>query len=65
MKIAIVDLKKAIKWLETNSNDTHVEIKFIDNMLIQCCDKYLSSIEITLFSESNLLPKIRKEDLLP
>ena len=64
MKIAIADLKKALQWIEVNSNDTHVEIKWVDNMILMCKDKYGVSVEITLFENSNMLPKIRREDLL-
>jgi hypothetical protein len=64
VKIAIDDLKKAIKWLDANSNDTHVNILLIDQFMMQCKDKYEAQVEITLFEDSMMLPKIRKEDLL-
>lgn len=64
MKIAIADLKKALQWAEVNSNDTHVNIIWVDNMVIQFKDKYSASVEITLFEDSMMLPKIRKEDIL-
>ena len=63
MKIAIADLKKAIAWVEANSNNTHVDIKWDENMFIRCKDKYDAAIEIKL-SENNMLPKIIKESLL-
>lgn len=65
MKIAVVDLKKALKWVEANSNDTHVNILLIDQMVIQTKDKYQAYVEITLYEESAMLPKIKKEDVLP
>lgn len=63
MKISIADLKKAISWVEVNSLDTHVQIKWTDNMVISCKDKYDGLIEIKL-SENNMLPKITKESFL-
>lgn len=64
MKIAILDLKKALKKIEEISNDTHVNIIWVDNMNISFKDKYEAQVEITLFENSMMLPKIRKEDLL-
>lgn len=65
MKIAVVDLKKALKWIEANSSDTHVNILLIDHMVIQTKDKYQAYVQITLFEDSAMLPKITKEDVLP
>lgn len=65
MKIAIADLKKTLKWVEANSNDTHVNILLIDHMVIQTKDKYQAYVQITLFEDSAMLPKINKEDVLP
>lgn len=64
MKISIADIHKAMKWLEKHSNDTHVNIVWVDNMIIQCKDKYQASVEIKLYEDSNMLPKIRKEEVL-
>jgi hypothetical protein len=63
MKISIADLKKAIVWIETNTNETHVTIKWVDNMVISCKDKYDAIVEIKL-SENNMLPRLVKEDFL-
>lgn len=64
MKISVADLKKAVKWVEEHSNDTHVNILLIDQMSISVKDKYQAHVEITLYEDSMMLPKIRKEDNL-
>lgn len=64
MKISISDLKKAIDWINIYSNDTHVSILAIHNLTISLKDKYQTQVEITLFEDSNMLPKIKKEDNL-
>lgn len=65
MRISVADLKKALKWVEENSNDTHVSILLIDHLTLSCKDKYQAFAEITLYEDSRMLPKIRKEDILP
>jgi hypothetical protein len=64
MKISLIDLKKAVKKIEEISNDTHINLLLINNFVLQFKDKYESQAEITLFEDSNMLPKIRKESLL-
>jgi hypothetical protein len=64
MKISIADLKKAIRKIEEVSNDTHINMLMIDNLTIDFKDKYEAKVEITLFEDSRMLPKIRKEDVL-
>ena len=66
MKISIADLKKAITWVEVNSKDTHVNVTLgqQEGLVLQCQDKYDSHVEIKLFENSNMMPKIRKEDIL-
>lgn len=64
MKIALADLKKAIKKIEEISNDSHVSILMINNLTIDFKDKYQAQVEITLFDDSNMLPKIRKQEVL-
>jgi hypothetical protein len=63
MKIAVADLKKALAWIESNSHETHIDVKWSDGMVILCKDKYQVLVEITL-SENNMLPKIKKETFL-
>lgn len=65
MKISVSDLKKAIKWIESYSNDTHIQ--FSNNgyrMWLEIMDKYGAKVTITLFEDSTLLPKIQKEEVL-
>lgn len=67
MKLAVADLKKAIQWIEANSRDLHVRLERDPNdrhILIKCEDKYQVQIEIKIFAESNMSPRIRKEDAL-
>lgn len=64
MKISLADLKKAIKKIDEISNDTHINVKWVDNMILQFKDKYESQTEITIYEDSRMLPKIRKESLL-
>ena len=64
MKISISDLKKALDWIQQNSNDTHINILTIEQFTISCKDKYQAQVEITLFEDSMMLPKIKKEDNL-
>lgn len=66
MKIALADLKKALNWIETNSKDVVIDV--VDHhdgkLYLKCQDKYEVYVEITLYHESSMLPKIRKEDIL-
>lgn len=65
MKISISDIKKAIQWIEVNTNESHVSLIMVDSaLIIDCKDKYEQSIEIKLFNDNMMLPKIRKETLL-
>ena len=64
MKIAVADLKKVVAWVEANTNEMFVEVRhFNDGKLIfNLKDKYEVGVEITLSSE--MMAKIKKEDLL-
>jgi hypothetical protein len=65
VKISIVDLKKAIQWIETNTNEALVSITDMSTFLmIECKDKYEEQVDIRLFSGNLMLPKIRKETVL-
>ena len=64
VKISLADLKKAITEIEKLSHDTHVNIQLIDNMSIGFKDKYAAQVEITLYEDSRMLPKIRKDTIL-
>lgn len=64
MKISIADLKKAIKKIEEISSDSHVQMLMVHQLTIGFKDRYQAQVEITLFNDSNMLPKIRKDELL-
>lgn len=66
MKIRLEDLKKAVAWAEANSRDLFVQVMSIDGnkLTIKCLDRQDSDVEITLFDSGNLMPKIRRTDIL-
>lgn len=65
MKISVVDLKKALQWIEVHSKDTHVQT-FEDGrqMFLDVVDNYGAKVTIILYDEGTLLPKIQKQDYL-
>ena len=66
MKLDVAQLKKAIQWIETNSRDVCVDVSSYDGSktVIKCMDKYESEVEIVLYKDSEMLPKIRKTEVL-
>ena len=67
MKINITDLQKAINWINTNSRDVTVDVSTSEGngrMTVYCMDKYGTEVEITLYAEGQMLPKIRKTESL-
>lgn len=65
MKIDLKELKKAVQWVEGNSNVVRVDIQMQEGKLfLTCMDKGDSEVEITLFSDSQMLPKIKKTEVL-
>lgn len=65
MKIDLKELKKAVQWVEGNSNVVRVDIQLQEGKLfLTCLDKGDSEVEITLFSDSQMLPKIKKTEVL-
>ena len=65
MNVSVDDLAKALAWIKNNSMDVYVKASIIDGKLyFKCKDKYESQVEITIFGDSTLMPKIRKEDIL-
>lgn len=65
MKISVADLKKAIQWIEANTNESHVRIDVLGPVFtIYAKDKYEQSVDIKLFDDNTMLPKIRKETIL-
>lgn len=69
MKITVKDLKKALTWLDNNSPDVILNIDMDDTnerfMLIKCQDKYATAVTIKIFNDSNMMPRITKEEQLP
>lgn len=67
MKIAVADLKKALNWIEANSRDLLVRVEMAQdgrNLSIKCEDVKQVQVDITLFNDSNMQPRIKKEDAL-
>ena len=66
MRIDINELKRAITWIESNSRDLRVSIYTGDSnkMVLSCVDKLDNEIEITLFTDGQMLPKIKKTEIL-
>lgn len=65
MKIALKDLKKAVAWIEGNTNAEWVHIEDHTSKLnINSVDRAGAVIEIEIYADSNLMPKIRKTDIL-
>ena len=65
MKISIDDLEKALKWIKTNSSDVYVVLYIGEGKFkLNVKDKYDSFVEITVFENSTMMAKIKKEDFL-
>lgn len=65
MKVDVKDIKKALNWIESNTNVESVNLYIGDNKLvISTMDKYSAQVEIVLFEGSSMMPKIKKTDLL-
>jgi hypothetical protein len=66
MKIDLSQFKKALNWIEVNSLDMHVSVFTGENgkLKITCFDKYGAEVDITLFADGTMMPKIRKTDVL-
>jgi hypothetical protein len=65
MKIDLKDLKKAVQWIESNTNADKVQVYIGDNKLnISTMDKFGAQVEIIIFDEASMMPKIKKTDLL-
>lgn len=66
MKISLDELKKAVSWIESNSRDVNVTL-FVDDgnkLVLKCMDKYESEVEISLYENSQMMPKIKKTEVL-
>lgn len=65
MKISLQDLKKAVAWIEANTNADYVSLHFGDNKLVvETTDKYSAGVEINLYPEGTLMPTIKKTERL-
>lgn len=65
MKIDIRDVKKAVQWVEGNTNADIVDFYIGDNKLvITTMDKYQAQVEIIIYENSSMLTKIKKTEVL-
>jgi hypothetical protein len=67
MKISLDDLKKAVQWIEGNSRDVNIRVELDPNgrnLILKCDDKLSVNVEITLYADSTMKPRIKKEDAL-
>ena len=67
MKIKLEDLKKAVAWIEANTREVIIRFEMHQdgrNLAIKCTDKYDVAVEIKLFNEGTMGPRITKEDAL-
>jgi hypothetical protein len=64
MRIRLSDLKKALAEIEAKSKDEMVNIKIDSQLYLMFEDRYNGYVEIRLFENGTMLPKIRKEDIL-
>lgn len=65
MKIDLKDIKKAIAWVDANTNADKVDFYLGDSKLvITTLDKYQAHVEIVLYEDSTMMPKIKKTDIL-
>lgn len=66
MKVSIRDIKKAISWVEANTNSEMVLVSLEGaKMLIKTSDKYDKIVEIVIYDEStSMLPTITSTDKL-
>jgi hypothetical protein len=66
MRIDLEELKKAIDWLRTHSHDlkVHIVLHEIDKLIIQTMDKHDNEVEIVLYTDSQMLPKIKRTEVL-
>ncbi len=69
MKIKLTELKKAIAWIEQNSQDIIIDLELDHDrdsyLKIKCQDRVSTYVEIKVFNDGMLLPKIIKETNLP
>lgn len=66
MRINIDELKKAVAWVQSNSRDLMVQVYIYEGnkIALKCLDKYENEVEITLYEDSQMMPKIKKTEIL-
>ncbi len=66
LKIDLAQLKKAVQWIEGNTNEITIQIYSGDmsKLLLKTTDRLGNEVEITLYSDSQMLPKIKKTEVL-
>ena len=66
IKVSLTELKKAIGWIEANTQDVNVLFVLDGHKLfISTADKGQQEVDITLYStDAHMLPKIRKTEKL-
>lgn len=64
MRVRLADLKKAILEAEAKGKDEMINIKIDSYLYMSFEDRYNVQVEIKIFENGNMLPKIRKEDVL-
>ena len=66
-KVSLSELKKAIQWIEANTNQSNVSVNYSDSakLILKAFDRGDQEVEITLFDEeTGLMPKIKKTTTL-
>jgi hypothetical protein len=65
MKVNIADMKKAIAWVENNSRELQVNIyQEVGKVKVECFDRQDNHVQITLFEDGQMMPKIMKTEIL-
>jgi len=65
VKIKFDELKKALTWIETNTQDISMNITIDTNiMTIRTFDKYESEVIIEIFDDGIRTAKIKRTDAL-
>lgn len=63
-KIDLMELKKAVNWIEANTKELRVTVEVDnDDLVLKTFDRNEQSVSIRLYS-NNTLPKITKTEVL-
>lgn len=66
-KISLIELKKALQWIEANTNALNIIIDFSgDSITIKTVDRHEQAVAIELYDtdRSQMMPKITKTERL-